>query len=72
MFYFHPFSTTTYTKVPAKLSTLKLELRETKPTLVGYFGQKSYKLLNQTTNAVLNARNIIFKEGLTNYTKRTE
>jgi len=45
--------------------------RSVKVSLLGYFGQEGYKLLDQKTGVVFKSRNIIFKEGITHLAEQT-
>ena len=49
-----PFGTTAYAHVPAELNTSKLHTKSLKVYLIGYYGHKAYKLLDQSTRDVTN------------------
>ena len=59
------FDTTAYAHIPLDLELSKLSPRLTRVTLIGYFGHRSYKLLNRITGAIFRSRNVIFEEGIT-------
>jgi len=58
-----------YTYIPLNLSLSKLMPRSVKVSLLGYFEQESYKLLNQKTRTVFRLRDVIFEEDTTHLVK---
>jgi len=68
--YLRPFGTIAYAHIPLDLGLSKLSPRSTRVILIGYFGHRSYKLLNRTTGAVFRSKDVIFKEGITHLAKQ--
>ena len=69
--YLRPFGTTAYKHVLLDLNLSKLLPRSVKVSLLGYFGQEGYKLLDQKTGVVFKSRDIIFKESITHLAEQT-
>jgi len=59
-----------YAHIPLDLELSKLGPRSTRVILIGYFGHKSYKLLNRTTGAIFRSKDVIFEEEMTHLAKQ--
>ena len=66
------FGATVYVHISSDLHLLKLGPRVTQLMLIGYFGAKSYKLLDQEMGSVYSRRNVCFEEGTANLTKELQ
>jgi len=58
-----------YTHISSDLHLLKLGPRATQLMMIGYFGARSYKLLDQEIDNMYSGRNVHFKERTANLTK---
>jgi len=59
-----------YAHIPLDLELSKLGPRSTRVILIGYFGHKSYKLLNRITGAIFRSKDVIFEEEMTHLAKQ--
>jgi hypothetical protein len=62
-----PFGSTSYAHIPNEISPSKLSPRSVKLTMVGYYDQTGYKLLDRGTGRTYRSRDVIFEETLPHY-----